>query len=213
VEGTLFPWVVSDFSLVDAIECGIVKLPRVPVSDNAVNEATPVYRNLWDHVGSEMPKKGKGKAGELDPMKLPAKLQTALYALYSHYEKEFEEWERAGFGVPPVFIVVCNNTSSSNLVYEWISGWRRGDGEERKTEHLGHLELFSNFDKHGNPLPRMKTLLIDSEQIDSGEALDENFRKYAEAEIELFRQEKAAREGAAEAPKISDSELLREVMN
>jgi type III restriction enzyme len=33
-EGTLFPWTMSDFSLMDAIECGIVKLPRVPVSDN-----------------------------------------------------------------------------------------------------------------------------------------------------------------------------------
>ena len=33
-EGSLFPWVVSDFSLLDAIECGIVKLPRVPVDDN-----------------------------------------------------------------------------------------------------------------------------------------------------------------------------------
>jgi type III restriction enzyme len=28
-EGTLFPWTMSDFSLMDAIECGIVKLPRV----------------------------------------------------------------------------------------------------------------------------------------------------------------------------------------
>jgi type III restriction enzyme len=33
-EGTLFPWVISDFSLMDAIECGIVKLPRIPVADN-----------------------------------------------------------------------------------------------------------------------------------------------------------------------------------
>ena len=31
-EGTLFPWVVSDFSLIDAIESGIVKIPRVPVA-------------------------------------------------------------------------------------------------------------------------------------------------------------------------------------
>jgi type III restriction enzyme len=36
-EGYLFPWVVSDFSLMDAIESGIiVKLPRVPVTDNLV---------------------------------------------------------------------------------------------------------------------------------------------------------------------------------
>jgi type III restriction enzyme len=33
-EGTLFPWTMSDFSLMDAIECSIVKLPRVPVADN-----------------------------------------------------------------------------------------------------------------------------------------------------------------------------------
>ena len=33
-EGTLFHWTMSDFSLMDAIESGIVKLPRVPVADN-----------------------------------------------------------------------------------------------------------------------------------------------------------------------------------
>src|SRR3972149_8686921 len=35
-EGTLFPWVVSDFSLIDAIEAGIVKVPRVPVADDSM---------------------------------------------------------------------------------------------------------------------------------------------------------------------------------
>ncbi len=69
-EGTLFPWVVSDFSLVDAIECGIVKLPRVPVSDNTVKNDTPVFRNLWDHIGKSMPKKGAVKSGDLDPTEL-----------------------------------------------------------------------------------------------------------------------------------------------
>ena len=46
-EGILFPWVVSDFSLIDAIESGIVKVPRVPVSDNAMTADQPVYRDLW----------------------------------------------------------------------------------------------------------------------------------------------------------------------
>ena len=31
-EGTLFPWTMCDFSLMDAIECGIVKLPRYPTT-------------------------------------------------------------------------------------------------------------------------------------------------------------------------------------
>lgn len=211
-EGTLFPWVVSDFSLVDAIECGIVKLPRVPVADNAVNAPAPIYRNLWDHIGKLMPKKGAGKSGDLDPLDLPNELQTALHSLYSHYTTEFDEWVRAGIGVPPVFIVVCNNTATSKLVYEWISGWKREREDVQDFFHAGHLALFSNFDQYGNPLARMNTLLIDSEQLESGDALDPNFRKMAETEIDLFRREKQEREGAA-AGNISDAELLREVMN
>lgn len=212
-EGTLFPWVVSDFALIDAIECGIVKLPRVPVSDNAVNAAMPVFRNLWDHIGKRMSKRGAAKAGELDPTLIPNELQTALYALYSHYEEEFEEWKRAGITVPPVFIVVCNNTANSKLIYEWISGWQREIDGEPRTIHHGHLGLFSNYDQLGNPLPRMNTLLIDSRQIESGEAIDPNFRKAAEAEIDQFRREKAQREGAGAVEAVSDEDLLREVMN
>jgi len=211
-EGTLFPWVVSDFSLVDAIECGIVKLPRVPVSDNAINQNLPVYRHLWDHIGKDMPKKGTKKAGELDPFHIPNELRTALTSLYTHYKQEFENWQRAGIKVPPVFIVVCNNTASSKLVYEWISGWERKVEGGRQTIHRGHLDLFRNYDDHGNRLPRMNTLLIDSEQIESGEALDASFREAAAGEIAQFRREKSEREGAA-AEGISDSELLREVMN
>ena len=78
----------------------------------------------------------------------------------------------------------------------------------------GHLDLFRNFDDFGNRLPKPNTLLIDSEQIESGDALDPGFRELAGPEIEQFKREKAAREGAgATAETISDAELLREVMN
>ena len=81
-EGTLFPWTVSDFSLMDAIECGIVKLPRVPVADNdPYSEDVPIYRDLWKHIGKELPKKGASKTGHLDPHSIPSKLQTALSSL------------------------------------------------------------------------------------------------------------------------------------
>lgn len=215
VEGTLFPWVVSDFSLMDAIECGIVKLPRVPVADNLPIAEMPIYRKLWDHIGKEMPKKGAKKSEELDPRKLPTELLTALDALYNHYVKVDEEWRRAGIPVPPVFIVVCNNTSTSKLVYEWISGWDRPnkDGEPVNV-HRGHLALFRNYDEHGNRIGRAPTLLIDSAQLESGEALDSDFRKLASAEIEQFRRERQDRTGRVEdADDIDDAELLREVMN
>src|SRR3954451_2859657 len=112
-EGTLFPWTMSDFSLMDAIESGIVKLPRVPVAENIPGDEMPVYRNLWEHIRKDMPKKGRGAGGELDPLKLPNKLQTALEALYGHYQRTFDVWQKRGISVPPCFIVVCQNTAIS----------------------------------------------------------------------------------------------------
>lgn len=90
-EGTLFPWTVSDFSLMDAIECGIVKLPRVPVADNIPGGEMPKFRNLWDHPGKRMPRTGRGKTAKgLDPLSLLAELQTALEALYGHYTRTYD---------------------------------------------------------------------------------------------------------------------------
>jgi type III restriction enzyme len=147
-EGTLFPWTVSDFSLMDAIECGIVKLPRVPVADNIPGGEMPKFRELWKHVGAKMPKKGRGKSGELDPLSLSVELQTALEALYGHYAKTFDEWGKAGIVVPPVFIVVCNNTSTSKLVYDFISGFvRESDGQWVQ----GRFELFPQLRRIRRP--------------------------------------------------------------
>ena len=213
-EGTLFPWTMSDFSLMDAIECGIVKLPRVPVADNIPGEEMPRFRNLWEHIRTRMPKKGRGKSKGLDPLSLPVELQTALQALYGHYKKTYELWEQSGLKVPPCFIIVCNNTSTSKLVYDFISGFHRENEDGSTTLENGRLELFRNFDEHGNPLPRPRTLLIDSEQLESGEALDKNFRKMAEDEIERFRREIIQRTGdLRQAENLTDQDLLREVMN
>ena len=63
-EGTLFPWTMSDFSLMDAIECGIVKLPRVPVAENIPGDEMPMFRNLWENIRKDMPRKGRGAGGE-----------------------------------------------------------------------------------------------------------------------------------------------------
>jgi type III restriction enzyme len=214
-EGTLFPWTVSDFSLMDAIESGIVKLPRVPVADNVPGGDMPKLRNLWEHIGKRMPKKGRGTAGKAyDPLNLPAELQTALHALYGHYEKTFELWQKEGIAVPPVFIVVCNNTSTSKLVHDFVSGFHRTQDDGSTTLENGRLALFRNYDDYGNRYARPRTLLIDSEQLESGEALDKEFRGMAADEIERFRREIVERTGDIRAGEdISDQDLLREVMN
>ena len=214
-QGTLFPWTLSDFSLMDAIECGIVKLPRVPVAENIPSEELPMFRNLWENIHLDMPKKGRGQGGELDPLRLPTRLQTALQALYGHYEKTFHLWANNAVKVPPCFIIVCQNTSISKLVYDFISGFHRKNEDGTTTLENGRLPLFRNFDETtGNPLPRPNTILIDSEQLEAGDAIDDNFRSMAIDEIERFRREIVERSGDARSgDNITDQELLREVMN
>ena len=145
-EGTLFPWTMSDFSLMDAIECGIVKLPRVPVADNIPGADVPIFRNLWENIRPKMPKKGRGKGGPLDPLKLPAELETALQVLYGHYDETAQLWEQEGVRVPPCFIVVCNNTATSKLVYDYISGFERTNDAGLTTVENGRLA----------PLPQLR---------------------------------------------------------
>ena len=214
VEGTLFPWVASDFSLMDAIECGIVKLPRVPIGDNVAAEEGPIFRNIWAHVGKDLPKKGRITASENDPLKLPVKLQNAIEVLYGNYKKTFELWKESQIGVPPAFIIVCQNTSISKLVYDYVSGFERTTEDGTTMLENGRCELFRNFDDNGNPLPHMNTLLIDSQEIESGEAIDPSFRKLLAPEIERFRRERVERSGRQESVEdIKDEEVLREVMN
>ncbi len=175
----------------------------------------PVYRNLWENIRKDMPKKGRGKGEELDPLKLPTRLQTALQALYGHYEKTFKLWEEAGIRVPPCFIIVCQNTAISKLVYDFISGFHRknedgtDDTGERPPRPVPQLRR-----DHRQPAPPAEHLLIDSEQLEAGDALDDNFRAMAADEIERFRREIVERTGDPRAGEnITDQELLREVMN
>ena len=56
--------------------------------------------------------------------------------------------------------------------------------------------------------------MIDSEQLESGDALDDNFRSMASDEIERFRRDIIERTGdRRQADSITDQDLLREVMN
>lgn len=211
-EGTIFPWTMSDFSLMDAIESGIVKLPRVPVSENISGNEMPMYRNIWEYIRPDMPRKGRGAF--LDPLSIPVRLQTALSALYGHYEKVYEQWKNAGIPVPPCFIIVCQNTAISKIVFDYISGFERPNSDGNGTLQLGRLPLFRNHDENGNAYPIPRTLLIDSMQLESGNALDKNFRDVAAPLIDRFKRERLQRTGNIEqGENISDPELLREVMN
>lgn len=216
-EGTLFPWVVSDFSLIDAIESGIVKVPRVPVADDAMVGDQPTYRDLWLRIREHLPKKGrKTEAVSGDP-KLPAELQGALHSLYSNYEKYYQQWEQnpeaqAKAQTPPVFIVVCNNTNVSKLAFDYIAGWEKPLSDGSAMPVPGALPIFSNVED-GKWRVRPNAILIDSEQLESGEAMSDEFKKLATREIEEFKAEYRLRFPGRNVEQITDEDLLREVMN
>src|SRR6266542_5020845 len=214
-EGTLFPWVVSDFGLVEAIESGIVKIPRVPVDDDAVSVDVK-YLHLWPNVGPELPKRSR-KEGTVSPDNLPALLEGALHSLYGSYEKAFSQWEGSQAAKdgepPPVFIIVCSNTTVSKMVYDYVAGWEKSLREDGGSVFVpGRLALFSNVED-GRLISRPRTILVDSEQLESGEGLSAEFKKIAAAEIEEFTAEYLRRFPGRSADDIDDAAILREVMN
>ena len=199
-EGVLFPWVVSDFALIDSIECGIAKVPRVPVADDTM-KGDPIYRRLWDIVGPKL----RGIATDGEPQ-LPQELETALQTLYGNYEKSYDLWQKNPHGLtPPVMIVVCNTTKVSKLVYDWIAGWEKKDTDGENVVVKGNLPIFNNED-NGVWSEHLNTLLIDSNQLESGEALKGAFKTAARTQIEQFKRE-------MNTDKVTDADLLREAMN
>jgi type III restriction enzyme len=216
-EGTLFPWVVSDFSLIDAIEAGIVKVPRVPVADDSMTGEQPTYRDLWLRIREDLPRKGRKAEALSGEPKLPAELQGALHSLYGNYEGYYRHWEqnaeaRARGITPPVFIVVCNNTNVSKLVYDYIAGWEKPIGDQTVVQ-AGQLPILRNDDGRGGWLQRPNTILVDSQQLESGEAMSDEFKKIAAHEIDEFKAEYQTRFPGRDAESLTEEDLLREVMN
>jgi hypothetical protein len=116
--------------------------------------------------------------------------------------------------VEAVETVIWLSEVASKLVYDYLSGFHRENEDGSTTLENGRLLLFQNFDDHGNTIARPRTLLIDSERLESGEGLDDGFRAMAADEIERFRREIVERTGDRQrADNISDEEILREVMN
>jgi type III restriction enzyme len=215
-EGTLFGWVVSDFSLIDAIEAGIVKIPRVPVADDTVDKDGPTFRTLWPRIRADLPKKSARATARTGPPQLPAELQAALHALYGNYEAAYTDWEstnRDGSqSTPPVFIIVCNNTSVSKLVYDYVAGWERHLDDDTAIAVPGELPLLSN-EEDGRFRDRPRTILIDSTQLESGDAMSADFKAVARNEIDEFKRAYRNRYPGRDADALTDEDLLREVMN
>ncbi len=232
---TLFPWVVTDFGLIEAIESGLVKIPFLPHWDDTQLQ-TPVLRELYRHVKRELPKAGQRKRrararaeGAIlleEPPRLPDIVKAAFKQFYEHYKEEFEDRRHslAARGTqqleiadtPPVCIFVCNNTSVSKEVFKYIGGYVQRAGTNGDSEHFvpGIYDLFSNFDPHTrSPRAKPPTLLIDSDALENSDQIDAEFRRVFAKEIEQFKRDYALMHGQGAAEEITDAEILREVVN
>jgi type III restriction enzyme len=121
-EGRPFPWLVSDFGLVDAVESGIVKIPRVPVDDNS-GLPDPRYFRLWEHIMKRLPASDRQTAKRLaKPAAVLREAEGALGVIASEWKRTFERFRDEAHPVPPAMIVVCDNTKLSRLIYEHVAG-------------------------------------------------------------------------------------------
>lgn len=157
-EGTPLPWIVSDFGLVDAIECGIVKIPRVPVDDDS-GAPTPKYFRLWDTIMAALPAgEREGPRRKAKPEAVWRQAEGAAITLAGEWHEEFERLQIAGSQTPPAMIVVCDNTDLAKEVHDTIA-----------TTGLSFAELKNTDDF--TPTLRIDTkLLADAEARDQGQS-------------------------------------------
>lgn len=115
-----FGWIVSDFGLVDAIESGIVKIPRIPVDDDS-GALIPRYFRLWEHINQALPASERQTTRRrARPESVLREAEGALAMLASEWKRTFEAFQQAGAPTPPVMIVVCDNTNLAQVVHQHI---------------------------------------------------------------------------------------------
>lgn len=233
---TLFEWVVTDFGLIEAIESGLVKIPFLPIEDDTQAIESPVLRELYKHVKDELPAAGRkrkraqakaeGKTLKEEPPRIPETVKIAFKQFYEHYEKEYRtraaSTQASGRthleldDSPPVFIVVCNNTSVSKEVYKYIAGYEQKPATDTEPAQnvAGAYDLFSNYEPSTlEPRTRPPTLLIDSDALENSDQIDDDFKRVFAREIDLFKRDYARIHGSGAADRITDAEILREVVN
>ncbi|MGQ0715041.1 MAG: BPTD_3080 family restriction endonuclease [Gemmatimonadaceae bacterium] len=118
-----FPWTVSDFGLVDAIESGLVKIPQLPLRDTTGADRAP-YFNIWEWVKGKLTSAERGgrRGGGFKPEAVLKYAFQPIAMLAGDWREAFREWQqRHDDPRPPVFIIVCRDTRLAKVIHEWIA--------------------------------------------------------------------------------------------
>ena len=117
----VFPWVVSDFGLTDAIESGLVKIPQLAHSDPS-GEDEAKYFNIWRWIMSRLSAAERGgKRANPKPEAVLREAATPIQLLAFAWDDLREAWDGTDEERPPVLILVCKNTKLASVIYEWLA--------------------------------------------------------------------------------------------
>jgi type III restriction enzyme len=158
-----FPWVVSDFGLIDAIESGLVKIPQLAIRDTTGADI-PGYFNIWHWILPKLTSAERGgKRGNPKPEAILKYAHTPMAMLGSLWEVEGKEWEKThNDSRPPVFILVCKNTQISKVIYEWLT-------EDKAPTGIPPVKIEGFRNRDG----KINTIRVDSKvahETDTGQA-------------------------------------------
>lgn len=144
--GKPFPWIVSDFGLLDAIESGMTKIPQLPSQDQT-GALDAAYFNIWKWVQE----KAKDDKISSKPDLVVRLASQPITMLAAKWKETFDDWWEAAQGnreefVPPIFIVVCSNVGIAKAVHEWISDndalpWFRNEPGKEVTVRIDSSKL------------------------------------------------------------------------
>lgn len=134
---TLFPWIVSDFGLNDAIESGLVKTPRIVIRDDVLPDAQ-TYRSRLYHLYPEV--KDDLNRPAADTEALPDLVQQAYYLLGYDWLRTFQKWRERAYPLPPVMISVCNRTETAARVKQAFLSGQIGIPELAEERYILHID-------------------------------------------------------------------------
>jgi type III restriction enzyme len=129
--GRPFPWVISEFGLIEAIESGLVKIPQLALGDTSGQER-PDYFNIWDWIVTKKltPAERGGKKGSPKPEAILKYAHAPIALLAGQWREDFKrrQGEQEADPRPPVFIIVCKNTAIAKVIHEWLANDERPEG-------------------------------------------------------------------------------------
>jgi type III restriction enzyme len=166
--GRPFPWVVSDFGLIDAIEAGLVKIPQLAIRDTT-GAAVPGYFNIWSWILPQLTAAERGgKKANPKPEAILKYAHTPIAMLAGLWEKDLIASRASTDSRPPVFILVCKTTQLAKVIFEWLAEDRCPGGIPP-----AKIEGFRNRDG------RVNTIRVDSKVVhetDTGQAKGDESR-------------------------------------